>query len=128
MTHGHPVLAAAQMQAADRRAIEELGIPVGKLMERAGEGLVHAAAERLDLHKGDRVVIVCGKGNNGGDGMVAARHFRALGLRATVLLLGRGRDLTGAATGVWAVAASVWTTARIPSIWPLIGSAAIRLP
>jgi ADP-dependent NAD(P)H-hydrate dehydratase / NAD(P)H-hydrate epimerase len=89
------VLTAEQMRAADVRAIAELKIPVLTLMERAGAGLAHALRAHFDAPRGDRVTVVCGRGNNGGDGMVAARHLASTGSRVTLLLLGRARDLAG---------------------------------
>jgi len=76
-----PLLTAAQMQAIDRYGIEELGIPGIDLMERAGAAVARAAEE---LAGGGPVAVLCGKGNNGGDGFVAARLLRLAGLRTTV--------------------------------------------
>jgi ADP-dependent NAD(P)H-hydrate dehydratase / NAD(P)H-hydrate epimerase len=71
-----PLLDSSEQRALDRWAIEELGIPSLELMERAGTGL----AELVARHFPDgRIVVVCGKGNNGGDGLVAARVLRAAG-------------------------------------------------
>ena len=67
---------AESMRATDRWAIETKGIPSLELMERAGEGLARVTAERAPA---GRIAIVCGKGNNGGDGLVAARLLRAAG-------------------------------------------------
>ncbi len=89
------VLTAEQMRNVDRRAIETLGIPSLGLMEAAGRGV----AERLLEHYPDLerrgVVVLCGKGNNGGDGLVAARHLHERGLRPAVLLLARAGQLSG---------------------------------
>ena len=65
---------AEAMRATDRWAIDELGVPSLDLMERAGAGL---AALVADVAPEGPVAIVCGKGNNGGDGLVAARLLRA---------------------------------------------------
>lgn len=94
-----PVFAAAEMRALDRRAIEELGIPGATLMENAGRG---AAVEiraflrqrRRDV-RGLAVVVVAGRGNNGGDGFVVARALREAGARVRVFLTARGSDVTG---------------------------------
>ena len=67
------------MRATDRWAIEERGIPSLQLMERAGEGLAGLVWEVAPTGP---VAIVCGKGNNGGDGLVAARLLRAAGARS----------------------------------------------
>jgi hydroxyethylthiazole kinase-like uncharacterized protein yjeF len=77
-----PLLDAPQMRAVDSWAIEQRGIPALDLMERAGEGVVHAM-ERLE-HDGP-VAVVCGKGNNGGDGLVAARLLRGAGREVAVI-------------------------------------------
>ena len=70
-----PILTAEQMRAAEAQAIEA-GTPETTLMERAGRAL----AEAVRLHVGPReVLILCGPGNNGGDGYVAARHLAAMG-------------------------------------------------
>lgn len=73
---------APQMRATDRWAIDELGIPSLDLMERAGEGLARIVAETAPEGP---VVVVCGPGNNGGDGFVAARLLHDAGRDVTVL-------------------------------------------
>ena len=82
------------MAALDRRAAEEFGVPTVTLMEAAGRQVAEAAA-RMTEGASPRVVIVAGKGNNGGDGLVAARALMAAGGRVTVLLLARDADVTG---------------------------------
>jgi NAD(P)H-hydrate epimerase len=77
-----PLYDAETMRATDRWAIEERGIPGLDLMERAGEGLARVIAERAPS---GRVAVVCGKGNNGGDGLVAARLLRQAGREVEVL-------------------------------------------
>jgi len=71
-----PLYDAEGIRAVDRWAIEEQGIPSGELMEAAGTALAEAVA---GLAPQGAVRIVCGKGNNGGDGEVAARHLRQMG-------------------------------------------------
>jgi NAD(P)H-hydrate epimerase len=80
------------MRAVDRWAIEERGVPSLQLMERAGEGLAALAAE---VAPQGRLAVVCGKGNNGGDGLVAARVLRAQGREVDVVLTGDPADLSG---------------------------------
>jgi NAD(P)H-hydrate epimerase len=82
------------MAALDRRAAEEFGVPTLLLMEAAGRRVAEAAARLVD-GTSPRVVIVAGKGNNGGDGLVAARAMAAAGWRPVVLLLARDADVTG---------------------------------
>ena len=79
-----PLPDAAVMRATDRWAIEERGIPSLTLMERAGEGLARVIAEHVPA---GRIAVVCGKGNNGGDGVVAARLLRQAGREVDVLLV-----------------------------------------
>ena len=77
-----PLLDAEAMRATDRWAIDEKRIPGLELMERAGEGLADVVRKRAS---GGRVAIVCGKGNNGGDGLVAARLLQRDGRDVEVL-------------------------------------------
>jgi len=80
-----PLPDAAQQRALDTWAIEQHGIPSETLMERAGGALARVCAELV----GDgRVVIACGRGNNGGDGHVAARVLGQLGREVTVVDVG----------------------------------------
>jgi NAD(P)H-hydrate epimerase len=77
-----PLLDAEQMRATDAWAIETKHVPAATLMERAGEGLARVVAARAPA---GRIAIVCGKGNNGGDGLVAARLLRQAGRDVEVL-------------------------------------------
>lgn len=79
------VVTGSEMAALDRRTIEEVGIPSLSLMERAGEGVVRAIRERFP-GRGRRVVVLCGAGNNGGDGFVVARLLHAAGALVTIVL------------------------------------------
>jgi NAD(P)H-hydrate epimerase len=87
-----PLPDAAEQRALDAWAIGELGIPGVELMERAGTGL---AAVVTELISAGRVVVVCGKGNNGGDGLVAARILREQGREVDVLILGAPEEYKG---------------------------------
>jgi len=84
-------LSRAEVRELDRRAIEEFGIPGAVLMENAGRGV----AELLLSLNIDRrpVVIICGKGNNGGDGFVIARHLDFAGVNVRII------DHSGSPTG-----------------------------
>ncbi len=85
-----PVLTADEMRRADRHAISEAGIPGTTLMENAGGAVARVVEER---HPGaSRIVVLCGRGMNGGDGFVVTRR---LSLRAEALLLGRRDDVQG---------------------------------
>ncbi len=88
------ILTAEEMGAADRRSVEA-GVPMDHLMENAGEAVARFCARR---YAGDGLVVVlAGKGNNGGDGMVAARHLALAGRCVRVALLGRADEPKGAA-------------------------------
>src|SRR5262245_21342448 len=81
------ILTAEQMRRVDRRAIDG-GIPSLRLMEAAGGGIAEALRRDVPDLARRRVVILCGKGNNGGDGLVVARHLAQAGLTPEVVLLG----------------------------------------
>lgn len=78
------------IQAVDRDAIEQYAIPGIVLMENAARGLADVTAE-VAGGQGARVVILCGRGNNGGDGYALARHLHNRGLRPTLMPLGTPR-------------------------------------
>ena len=87
-----PLPNAEQQRETDRWAIEERGIPGIELMEKAGSGM----AELVDEGAPEgRVVVVCGRGNNGGDGLVVARLLRDRGRDVDVMLLGASDELGG---------------------------------
>ncbi len=90
-----PVFTAAEMRAVDARAIADLGIPGPRLMEGAGAGAAGVVAREFSPIRGKRVLVLCGKGNNGGDGFVVARRLKAQGARVRVLLIGRRSDVKG---------------------------------
>src|ERR1700740_1252052 len=89
------VLTAAQMREADRRTIEDIGIPSLVLMENAGRPVV-AALEAIHTDTPARqVAVLCGRGNNGGDGFVVARTLLQRGVDVSVFLIGRAADVRG---------------------------------
>src|SRR5258708_31010531 len=88
-----PVLTAAQMRDADRRTIEEIGLPGAVLMENAGAAVARVLRDRYPHAR--RPLILCGRGNNGGDGFVIARHL--LGLEPAVFLFGTRQEVRGGA-------------------------------
>ena len=90
-----PVVTAQQMRAIDQWAIEEIGIPGIALMENAGKAIVKRLQEILPDITSKTVIIFCGKGNNGGDGFVIARHLHQSGTNTVVLLAGKLSDLKG---------------------------------
>ncbi|MSO79311.1 MAG: NAD(P)H-hydrate dehydratase [Acidimicrobiia bacterium] len=81
-----PILTPAEMAEADARTIAA-GTSVDVLMERAGHAVAWEVRKLLGNAYGKRVVVVCGKGNNGGDGLVAARVLRGWGVRTEVFEL-----------------------------------------
>ena len=89
------ILTAAQMREVDRLSTTLCGIPSAILMENAGFQLyLELARSCRDLAK-RRVAIMCGKGNNGGDGMVLARQLRMRGVKPDVYLLARCSEISG---------------------------------
>src|SRR5215831_14098425 len=89
------VLTAAQMREADRRTIEDVGIPSLVLMENAGRQVV-AAIEAIHTDILERqVAVLCGRGNNGGDGFVVARTLLQRGVDVSVFLVGQISDVRG---------------------------------
>src|SRR6516164_7178504 len=83
----------AQVRALDSHAIKELGIPGYTLMKRAGEAALRYLRTRWPM--AHRIVIVCGGGNNGGDGYVLARFAQAAGLTVSVLAAVAPEQLKG---------------------------------
>jgi NAD(P)H-hydrate epimerase len=90
-----------QVREIDRRAIEEFDVPGIVLMENAGRGCVEVLRS---LGCKGPVVIVCGKGNNAGDGFVIARHLDIRGILLKVLLLSSPEDLHGDAATNYTIA------------------------
>src|SRR5438445_150604 len=89
------VLNSAQMREADRRTIEDIGIPSLVLMENAGRQTV-AAMEAMYSDLSERqVAVLCGRGNNGGDGFVVARTLVQRGVDVSVFLVGRVGEVRG---------------------------------
>src|SRR5215207_7964531 len=89
------ILNADQMREAERRTIQDIGIASLVLMENAGRQVV-AAVESLYPDLAERqVAIVCGKGNNGGDGFVVARTLLQRGIDVSVFVIGRLTEVKG---------------------------------
>lgn len=91
-----PLLTPAEMAAADQAAIDA-GTPVEVLMDRAGRAVARAAIDMMGGRYGKKVVVVCGKGNNGGDGYAAARVLRREGVGVRCLAVADPAELKGAA-------------------------------
>src|SRR5467141_1220860 len=88
-------LTAAEMREVDRLTTERHGIPTLQLMETAGRKVADAIWRVIAGRDNVRVCVLCGKGNNGGDGFVAARYLKEAGLTARVLLFGKPEDVLG---------------------------------
>lgn len=86
-------ISAVRMRAIDRMATEKQGIPSIILMENAGRGAAEEILRVLRRVAKPKVCIVCGPGNNGGDGFVAARHLKIAGVAVTCFLAGERRSL-----------------------------------
>jgi NAD(P)H-hydrate epimerase len=84
---------AEEMRALDRHTIQTLGVPGELLMESAGRAVAEAVLATLPA--GGSVLVVCGRGSNGGDGLVAARHLQLLGVPLRVALLASPASLRG---------------------------------
>ncbi len=90
------------MQEIDRLTTEHFGVPSLTLMENAGRGVVEFIEQRYPPLEGRKIVILCGRGNNGGDGLVVARLLRERGLQPRVLLLADPGKLSGDAAANYA--------------------------
>lgn len=85
------VLNSKQVKRLDRRAEEEFGLSTLILMENAGREVARLASELVGPKR--NILVVCGMGNNGGDGFVTARHLNNMGFSVTVVLVGTARKL-----------------------------------
>lgn len=98
-------LTAAGAVALDKLITGRFGIPALILMENAGRDVAFAV---LGLNPGRRkIAVICGKGNNGGDGLAAARHLAVSGALVDVYLLSRENDLRGEASVNWFILKSM---------------------
>jgi NAD(P)H-hydrate epimerase len=100
-----PVASTEEIRQLDRLTIEEDGLPGAALMENAGRAVAAAVLERFPEPRAGAVVILVGKGNNGGDGLVCARHLAGAGVEPLVFKLGEPAELSGEAALNW----RVWT-------------------
>jgi hydroxyethylthiazole kinase-like uncharacterized protein yjeF len=88
-------LTASEMREADRLTTQRFGIPSLQLMEAAGKHVADAVLREFSPRLPQRVTVLCGKGNNGGDGLVAARHLKSAGIEPRVCLFGDPREMRG---------------------------------
>jgi ADP-dependent NAD(P)H-hydrate dehydratase / NAD(P)H-hydrate epimerase len=96
-----PVLTTEGMRLADRHAIEQLSLPGRLLMENAGRAAADIIEQQLGPASRRKVLVICGKGNNGGDGLVLARVLHARGARVQVAVIGSPDELTPDAIANW---------------------------
>jgi hydroxyethylthiazole kinase-like uncharacterized protein yjeF len=89
------VATAEEMQSCDRAAITKFGVPSIVLMENAGRSVADVVEREFVPVAGNLIYVLCGKGNNGGDGFVVARHLYNRGAKVNVFLMARGAQLTG---------------------------------
>jgi ADP-dependent NAD(P)H-hydrate dehydratase / NAD(P)H-hydrate epimerase len=89
------ILTTAEMKEVDRLSTERAGIPSLKLMENAGSSVAAFIQERFGDLAGRRIIVLCGKGNNGGDGFVVARRLREMGGDPELALCASPVDIHG---------------------------------
>src|SRR5689334_10841102 len=94
------ILSAAEMAATDLRTASEFGVSLETLMENAGSAVARFCLQEHPAAK--KIVVLAGKGNNGGDGLVAARVLAERGRQVEVFLLGCADELKGEAATAFA--------------------------
>jgi hydroxyethylthiazole kinase-like uncharacterized protein yjeF len=126
------VLTAAEMREVDRLTSERYGIPSLQLMETAGRRVADACYPAMDRATTEptKIAVLCGKGNNGGDGFVAARHLQSPGTKVTLFLFSEPRELQGDAatnfhrwTAIGNHVASITDETSWQTAWPEISNA-----
>ncbi|HBG10255.1 MAG TPA: NAD(P)H-hydrate epimerase, partial [Firmicutes bacterium] len=88
------VVTGSEMRSLEKKAFESLGLSSLVVMENAGSRIVEVLKGEFGPLEGKRIYILAGQGNNGGDGLVAARQLLALGARVKVFLVGDGKRST----------------------------------
>lgn len=106
-------LTRAQVREIDRQSIEQYRIPGIVLMENAALAVADAACEMLDNNCIGQILILTGGGNNGGDGLAAARHLRNRGADVTILLTTDPQRFTGDAQINWQIAQAMKISTRM---------------
>jgi hydroxyethylthiazole kinase-like uncharacterized protein yjeF len=89
------ILTAAEMREVDRLTTKRYGVPSLTLMENAGKSVADFIASQFRDFKRRPIIVLCGKGNNGGDGFVAARHLLKMGANVQAYLVGDPREVKG---------------------------------
>ncbi|MBZ5503214.1 MAG: NAD(P)H-hydrate dehydratase [Acidobacteriia bacterium] len=114
------ILTAAEMREVDRLTTERYRVPSLTLMENAGKSVADFIQARFGDLAQRRIVVLCGKGNNGGDGFVAARHLLKMGAKPDVFLCADPREVKGdAATNLkrWKKASANLVVIRNSTAW-----------
>ena len=109
--HVWTLVGADAMRSLDRHTIETLGVSGDLLMENAGRAVADEVLALLEPE--GSVVVVCGTGNNGGDGFVVARHIHGLGIPVRAVLLGEQREVRGDAGRHLALAVAAGVTLEV---------------
>jgi ADP-dependent NAD(P)H-hydrate dehydratase / NAD(P)H-hydrate epimerase len=104
------IVSAEEMRAIDRATSERFGVPSLTLMENAGAAVAQFVLERYSSVR--RITVFCGKGNNGGDGFVAARRLHEVGKKVRIILLGSPDDLRGDAAVMFGKLPEIFIAAR----------------
>ena len=89
-----PLYSTKQIRDVDEFAINKMGIPGIVLMENASREIFLKITEKIEHLDSPKIGFVCGKGNNGGDGFAAARHFSNAGYEVVVVYLGNEREMS----------------------------------
>src|SRR6202795_2516230 len=105
------IVSAAEMREIDRATSERFGVPSITLMENAGAAVARFVVS--DYPQAERIAVICGKGNNGGDGFVAARKLIDAGRAVRVLLLCDPKDLRGDAAAMFQNLLQTFTTSGL---------------
>ena len=114
VTHTPPAITTAQMRQVDQLMLEAYGISLLQMMENAGRNLAVLARRMLGGSVTDRhIAILCGAGNNGGGGMVAARHLHNWGARAQVQLAADPSRLKDVPAHQWRTVRALGLDARV---------------
>lgn len=125
-------LTAAEMREVDRQTTARFGIPGLQLMESAGQQVCEAILRWIGAHvaaesrNGLKISILCGKGNNGGDGLVVARHLKAAGMETRAYFFGDAKKSTGDARENlerWRVAGGAVSAVESESEWEKVSGA-----
>jgi hydroxyethylthiazole kinase-like uncharacterized protein yjeF len=120
------ILTAAEMNQVDRLTTERYNISAATLMENAGKGVADFIAQRFSHSTQKNIVVLCGKGNNGGDGFVVARHLLRRGSNPNVFLFAALEEMRGEAADnavTWRDGGGRFQMVRTSQGWSAVKSA-----